>query len=325
METLQHPIQDTAAHHMVRQVLTGTESETVATLIERLHGSALDFTDTVYVVDSSNRLRGIILLPDLLAASATDTLGQRMVPPRATAVPGDDQEHVAALAVQCSLASVPVVDAAGGLLGVVPPQALIQVLWLEHAEDLHRFAGMRVGDVQALRAMDAPPLRRVRDRLPWLIVGLLGSGLAAFVVSRFEEVLAAEVAVSFFIPGIVYLADAIGTQTEAIAVRGLSASRTPIWRLLLRELVTGFLVGTTLGLLALIFALVAYGNFLLSVSVALAIAFAGTVASSIGLFLPWLIARLGHDPAFGSGPLATVIQDVLSLLIYFLIVQELVS
>jgi magnesium transporter len=236
-----------------------------------------------------------------------------------------DQEHVAMLAVDHHLAHVPVVSEHGNLLGVIPPKVLIQVLWQEHAEDLHRFAGMRAGDAQALRAMDAPPLRRVADRLPWLIVGLAGSAVATFVVSRFEDMLAAKVAVGFFVPGIVYLADAIGTQTEAITVRGLPANRVSLWTLLRGELVTGFLVGTILGALALIFAFIAYGDFGLALSVGLALVFAGTIASTVGLFLPWLISRLGRDPAFGSGPLATVLQDVLSLIIYFVIVQMVLS
>ena len=163
---------------------------------------------------------------------------------------------------------------------------------------------------------------RARHRLPWLLVGLAGSLIAAFVMSRFERILEHQLAVAFFVPTIVYLADAIGTQTEAIAVRGLSLGRLPLGRLLVGEMRTGLLIGATLALLALpIVTLMFDGR--LGMSVALAILIAGGVATTLGLVLPWVLQRLGSDPAFGSGPLATIIQDVLSIAIYFAIVTRL--
>jgi len=138
------------------------------------------------------------------------------------------------------------------------------------------------------------------------------------------QTLETRVAVAFFVPGIVYLADAIGTQTEAIAVRGLSLSHNSINRLLQGELRTGLLIGLCLGVLSFPLVLVGIGDVRLALAVALAILTAGGVATSVGLLLPWLLYQAGKDPAFGSGPVATIIQDVLSLLIYFVIVQWLV-
>jgi magnesium transporter len=126
-------------------------------------------------------------------------------------------------------------------------------------------------------------------------------------------------------PAIVYLADAIGTQTEAVVVRGLSLSHRPLGRLLVGELSTGVLIGLPLGLVALLAAYLAFGDGRLALAVGLAILIAGSVATTCGLLLPWLLSHMGFDPAFGSGPVATVIQDVLSLLIYFGIVAALVT
>jgi magnesium transporter len=228
---------------------------------------------------------------------------------------------VAGIAVRYRLGAVPIVDAQGRLEGVVPAQALIEILRREHVEDLHRLAGIQRENVHARDAIEAPPTRRAHDRLPWLIVGLLGSMFATFVVSRFEQVLESRVAVAYFVPGIVYLADAIGTQTEAIAVRGLSLSHAPFRHLLAGELGTGALIGLCLGALAFPAAYLAFGDLPLAGAVAFAILAAGSVATSVGLLFPWLLASRGKDPAFGSGPVATIIQDVLSLLIYFAIVR----
>jgi magnesium transporter len=212
---------------------------------------------------------------------------------------------------------MPVVDAAGRLVGVVGPHELMDVLRREHVEDLHRLAGITRETTQAREAIEAPPLRRARHRLPWLLVGLVGSAIATAVVARFESALAAKPALAFFVPGLVYLADAIGTQSEAVAVRGLSLSRSGVVPLLGGELRTGALIGLVLAALALPMVWAVFGEIRLAVAVALALGAASTIAAMLGLVLPWLLSRLRLDPAYGSGPLATIIQDVLSLLIYF--------
>jgi magnesium transporter len=133
------------------------------------------------------------------------------------------------------------------------------------------------------------------------------------------------VAVAFFIPAIVYAADAIGTQTEAIVVRYLSGGHAPFWRLFRGELLTGLLIGLCLSLIVFPATLLAFDDTWLAVAVTAAVAVAGLVASGIGLVFPWLLSRAGKDPAFGSGPVATIVQDVLSLLIYFAAVVALVG
>lgn len=153
---------------------------------------------------------------------------------------------------------------------------------------------------------------------------MTGSALATAMMTRFEAALALHIAVAFFIPAIVYLADAIGTQSEAVAVRGISLTSADLAQLLVSELCTGVLLGVALGSLAYPLVWLAFGSSALAATVATALVAASSIATTIGFLLPWLFARLGYDPALGSGPVATVVQDVLSLLIYFLIASALV-
>jgi magnesium transporter len=308
---------ESAAHHLRARVPRALPDTRAGELLGAMQGHEFDATELVCICDDSGRLLGGIPLGTAIALPPGTRLGDAMMQPLPCVRAEEDQERVASLALHHRLEAVPVVDANGYLLGIIPPRALLSILRREHVEDLHRLAGIHRESAQARHAMFDPPSRRARDRLPWLLVGLVGSVIATIVMAQFEHALQTQLAVAFFVPGLVYLADAIGTQTEAIAVRGLSLSHARLGPLLAPELRTGLLIGTVLG--ALVFGLVwvGFGDVRLALAVACAVLFAGAAATSIGLILPWLLARAGSDPALGSGPLATVIQDVLSLLIYF--------
>lgn len=318
-----HPV-ETAGRHMVRAVPRASGTETAADVLRRLPGTAHDYAGAIYLVDGAGRLEGIVPMHRLLAAAPESALASlaRLRPPAARA--DMDQEHVASLALYEEVAAMPVVDDDGTLLGVVPPQALIEILRHEHVEDLHRLAGITRENTRARHAIEAPPVRRARDRLPWLLVGLAGSVAATIIVARFEQALQSQVAIAFFIPGIVYLADAIGTQTETIAVRGLSLSRVPIAALIAAEIRTGLIIGLTLAVLAFLPIWWWFGDVRLAGAIAIALLAAGALASAVGMLFPWALSRLGRDPAYGSGPIATIVQDLLSLLIYFLTITALV-
>ncbi|HEX6960837.1 MAG TPA: magnesium transporter [Lacipirellula sp.] len=310
---------DSAGSHLVRRVPMGSPEETTEAAIRAITGRSYDSADAVYVIDPDRRLLGVVPLVRLLSAPPAEPL-HRLMLPTPTAEPGLDQERAAALARRHGLAALPVVDPAGRLLGCIPGPALLAIGSREHAEDISRLAGI-IHDVERARtALEEPPIARVRDRLPWLLGGLVGAMAATAVVARFESAIAAQVSVAFFIPAIVYLADAIGTQTESVAVRGLSLSHRPLARLLGGEITAGAMIGLVLGLMAGPCVYFAFGDIRLAVAVGLSILVAGSVATVCGLLLPWLLSRTGFDPAFGSGPIATVIQDVLSLVIYFLAV-----
>ncbi|HSC94467.1 MAG TPA: magnesium transporter, partial [Burkholderiales bacterium] len=160
-----------------------------------------------------------------------------------------------------------------------------------------------------------------RHRLPWLIAGLAGGAVATAAMAGFEATIERVVAVAFFVPALVYLADAIGTQSEAIAVRGLSLTRAGIRHLLAGELRTGMLIGVALAVIAFPLVVIAFGDARLAAAVSTSIFIAGSVAAGIGIGLPWLLARRGLDPAYGSGPVATVIQDILTILVYFAVLH----
>ncbi len=208
-----------------------------------------------------------------------------------------------------------VVDDDGQFRGVIPPDRLAAILLQEHDEDLARLGGFLTSTERARTASQESVRRRLWHRMPWLAVGLAGAMASAGLLAGLEEQMAANLAVAYFIPGIVYLADAVGTQTETLAIRGLSVG-IGIGRIVPREAVTGLLVGVLLAAVMLPAISWLWQDTALAVAVSVSVLAASTIATLLAMALPWLLQRLGHDPAFGSGPLATVLQDLLSIVIY---------
>ena len=203
-------------------------------------------------------------------------------------------------------------------------ETLLALVHSEHDEDLARLGGFG-GSAAAARSTSVEPVvQRLRHRLPWLVVGLLGALLAAGIVGGYEETLRAHVLVAYFLPGVVYLADAVGTQTEALVIRGLSLG-VSIRQVVRREAITGVVLGGLLGAIALVVVAAVWHDRDVALAVALAILGASLIATLVAMALPWLFHRLGTDPAFGSGPLATVIQDVVTVAVYFQLASWIVT
>lgn len=308
---------ETAATRVAPRKLAARAGDTAESVRHQLRADGRSDWELLCVVDDDGRLLGTLSAAELLLLPDAAVLRDVVHRDRPRVRSDIDQEEMASLALYHGVAAMPVVDGAGHLIGVVGSVAMMDILRREHVEDLHRLAGVTRESDDARQALEEPPMRSARHRLPWLIVGLGASVVATFIVARFETALAAKPALAFFVPGLVYLADAIGTQSEAVAVRGLSLSHVGIDRLIGNELRTGLLIGAVLALLAFPMVWLVFGESRLASAVALALAGASIVASVLGLVLPWLLARFGSDPVYGSGPLATIVQDVLSLLIYF--------
>jgi magnesium transporter len=314
-----HGLEAVGAHLAPAEARAGAQ-ETAASVLARLAREKPASVELLCVVDAAGVLLGALPVGRLFGLPDGARVGEVMDPAFPRVDPDADQEAAASLALHHGVDTLPVVDGGGRLLGVMRSQALLQVLRREHVEDLHRLAGIQRETSRARHAIEDPPLRRMRHRLPWLLVGLAGSMVATAAMAGFEATFQAQIAVAFFVPALVYLADAVGTQSEAIAVRGLSLTRAGIGHLLASELRTGMLIGAVLGVASFVPVFVAFGDARLAAAVATSIFAAGSIAAAIGLLLPWALARLAIDPAYGSGPVATIVQDTLTILVYLAVV-----
>ena len=159
----------------------------------------------------------------------------------------------------------------------------------------------------------------ITHRLPWLIVGLIGGTAATIIASKFETVLASRVEIAFFIPVIVYMADALGTQTETIFVRNMGRGKINLSAYLFKEMILGVVVGSAFGLFSGLFAWAYFGAFDIALAVAIAMTITMAIAPLVALLVSVGLYKEHKDPALGGGPFTTIIQDLLSIVIYFLI------
>ena len=312
---------ETAVAHACTNVPITEPHRRVAEVRQLLAGRRYDSASHV-VVREGNRFAGIVRIEDLLAAADDSAISTVMDADPPTVGPGVDQEVAAWQAVRRGESALAVVDSARTFVGLIPPDRLLAVLLAEHEEDLSRLGGILSRTSAARMGSEEPIERRFQHRLPWLLLGLAGSLLAADLVASFASVLERNIILAFFMPAIVYLADAVGTQTETVIVRGLSIG-VRMRQMALREFATGIAIGLVIGVVAGIVVWARWNDSALAITVMITLLAACTTATVTAMALPALFDALGRDPAFASGPLATVIQDLLSILIYFLIATRL--
>lgn len=304
-------------------VATATPADTAGEIRRRLVDEPVVCAAAVAVLEDG-RLVGLLSLERLLAAPS-ETPASALMETDPPAVDADAGTEAATTTIARRGAGTgAVVDADGRFRGLIAPGQLALTLSHEHDEDLARLGGYRAGERTARRAAEESLTLRLWHRLPWLLVGLAGAMLSTVLVGSFEDELSRVVLLAFFVPAVVYIADSVGTQTETVIIRAISVG-VSIRAVARRELLTGLLLGLTVAAAFFPFATIGWGNDEVALAVALALFVSCAIATAVAMTLPAILARLGFDPAFGSGPLATVIQDLLSIAIYFAIAVPLAT
>ena len=304
-----------ASTHLSRNVPIAQTGQSVAECQRLLHSQRFEVVSHLIVCDGE-RFLGVVRIEDLLIAKVEQRIDQLLDRDAPTVGPEVDQEMAAWRAIRLAESALSVIDRDGRFIGLISSHRLLAVVLQEHDEDIARLGGFLKNSTMARLASEEPLQHRFLHRLPWLLLGLACALLAADLVGYFESRLQQTLLLAFFIPGIVYIADAVGTQTETVIVRGLSVG-VDIHRVVKLELLSGLGIGLALAVVAMPLIWWRWHDLPVAITVASAIFASCSIATVVALSLPWLFDRLHIDPAFGSGPLATVIQDMLTLLIYF--------
>ncbi len=200
---------------------------------------------------------------------------------------------------------------------------VIDIFRREATEDILKMAGAGEEFVETQSV-----LKSTRIRLPWLFASCVG-GLAAFcIINSFESSIYKVAYLAAFIPVVMGMGGNIGTQSSTIVVRGLATGRLnirDIWKVVVKELSVGLILGFIYGILIGLVAQYRYGIMTLALAVCIAVVSSMSVAALIGSFVPMLLAKLRIDPAVAAGPFVTTSIDIISVYIYFSITVQLMS
>lgn len=273
----------------------------------------------IYVVNRNKKLKGVISIKSLFRLPKDKLVSEVMKNRLKTVRAYSDQERVAHIALKHNLKAIPVVDKSDHFLGIVPPDVILGILQNENIEDFLRYVGI---NDPSLSLIEASVSTLFKKRIPWLVFGLFGGFLSAFVVSSFREALRDQFTLAAFIPAVVYMADAVGSQSQIIFIRSLSLEQgLSLRKYITREINVVFLLSVVLSLMISIISIIGLRSPIIGVILGLSIFITVIFAMCVGILLPWLFKRFNYDPAIASDPFATAIRDISTLLIYFAIAQ----
>lgn len=284
----------------------------------------LETINYIYVTDTKGKLVGVLSVKDIFRKSAKLLVKKIMTKDLVKIRAFVDQEKVAVLALKHNLKSIPVVDKEGKLIGIVPSDVILDILHIENVEHFLIMAGIH-SPLQKI--IKGSPLYLFKIRIPWLILGLFGGVFGATIIRFFEGSLQTHFILASFIPLMLYMAGAVGNQTETLLVRNIALESGPKFgTYLLRELKTAFLIAVILS--ALLFPISFFlfnAPYFIGMILSLSLFVAIFAAVLVGVSMPYILIKLGKDPAIGSSPFATIIRDILSLIIYFSVSSILLS
>lgn len=324
---------DTAGGIMTTEFLSVPSTWTVDQALRHIRevGGVKETVYAIYVVDDENRLIHVASLRELVTSDRQQLMSQ--VGARKTPVvvaPLQDREEVARVISKYDLLAVPVVEHDGRILGIVTVDDVIDVLVAEETEDVQKLGG--------LEALDEPYLevglaKMLRKRGGWLAALFLGETLTATAMAFFEDEIAQAVVLALFIPLIISSGGNSGSQATTLVIRAMALGQIKLedwWRVVRREFAAGLSLGLLLGTIGFLRIVLwefvggmggstLYGEHYLLVALTVSLSLIGIVTwgTLIGSTLPFILRRLGFDPASASAPFVATIVDVTGIVIYF--------
>ena len=297
----------------------------------REHGRDTETLNFVYVVDDRGkliddvRMREFLLRP--LATKVSEIRDENFVALNAT----DSQQDALNVFRRYDRAALPVVDSGGVVVGIVTSDDMLDVAEEEATEDIQKFGGMEALDEPYMRI---PLWRMVRKRAGWLVILFLGETLTATAMASYQEELAKALVLALFLPLIVSSGGNSGSQASTLMIRAMALGEVTLrdwWRVMSREVQAGLSLGVILGAIGVVrvavWAIIGeqylhrqpYGPHWPLVAITVGISLVGVViwGTLSGSMLPFLLRRIGADPATSSAPFVATLVDVTGLIIYF--------
>ncbi|NLW05274.1 MAG: magnesium transporter [Pseudomonadaceae bacterium] len=298
----------------------------IAQALERVRHTApnAETIYQVYILNADQQLAGVLSLRQLILAKPEATVDQIMTTELVSINAAEPQEEASRLISRYDLLALPVIDDNQRLIGIVTYDDAMDVAEAEATEDMHKGASIGPSD----EGFGQATIRNLYSRrVNWLVLLVFANILSGAGIAFYEEMIEAYVVLVFFLPLLVASGGNAGSQASTLMIRGLATGDVGIkdWgKLLVRELIVASFLGLTMAL-----AIVGIGFWRGGIEIAQVVAYSMfiivIVGSLIGLSLPFVLVKLGWDPATASGPLVTSIADIIGVLIYFAIATSILA
>ncbi len=325
--------EETAGRYMTPEYLALKPSMTAQQALDhvRSHGKGRETLNVLYVIDDKGVLLDDMRLADLVMAAPQTTVGE--IPKRNLVALSATASRAEILAVfeKYDRIALPVTDTRGALVGIITADDVLDVAEEEATEDMQKMGGTEALDAPY---MDVSALEMVKKRGGWLSVLLVGEMLTTTAMSHFEHAIQSAVVLALFVPLIISSGGNSGSQATSLIIRALAVRELETrdwWRVLLRELRSGLMLGVMLGVIG--FGRIVlwewlhrvgvihqgYGEHYVLVGLTVMCSLLGVVlfGSVIGAMLPFILRRFGFDPATASAPFVATLVDVTGIVIYF--------
>lgn len=297
---------------------------TVAEALAALRREAPD-AETIYqsyVIDDERKLLGVVSLRDLILAHPDKTIDQLMIVDVVSGEVSEDQESIAKRITRYDLLALPITDEMGCLIGIVTYDDAMDVASEEATDDFHKSAGVTtsVGNMK-----DATISLLYRKRVFWLVLLVFGNLFSGAGIAHFEDIIAANIVLVFFLPLLVDSGGNAGSQSATLMVRAMATGEVVMkdwFKLLGRESLVALLLGCTM---AAAVALLGYirGDSMVALVLALSMVTIVMVGCVIGMSLPFVLSKFKLDPASASAPLITSVCDAAGVVVYLYIAAQL--
>ena len=332
-QILRYP-ENSAGSIMTTEYVSLRPGMTVEEAILRIRRQGVDKETiyTCYVTAKDRTLMGLVTVKDLLLAEDDETLiSDIMLTNLICVTTQTDQEEVARMFSKYNFLALPVVDREYRMVGIVTFDDAMDVMEEEATEDMELMSGITPSEKPYLRSS---PFELFRNRIPWLMLLMVSATFTGLIMTAFEGALAAQIALSAFIPMLMGTGGNSGSQSSVTVIRGLSLGEVKfrdIGAVLLKEFTTSLLCGITLAVVCFVKIWLVdkllFGNqditLMVDLVVCLALCVTVVVAKVVGCLLPIAAKAVKLDPAVMASPFITTIVDALSLLVYFLFAKAL--
>lgn len=318
-ELLKYP-EDSAGGIMSSDYIAINEMATVKEAIDEIkrNSDEIGHIYHLYVVKNEGELIGTVPIKLLLINSPETKISSLIEEDLIYVTPEVDQEDVAKIMEKYDLVALPVVDEQKNLLGRITIDDIVDVIQEEAAEDIQKIAGLSEEEELSYSAY-----RISGNRLPWLLVALIGELLSAYVLSRFQATIGQILLSGIFIPMVMAMGGSSGSQSAVVVVRGLAAGE--IWtsevkKRLTKEFMVALLNGFACGIILLIATQLLWNTeMMFSLVLSLSIIIIMVNATMVGATLPLLLYKMDLDPAISTGLFVSTANDILGLIIYFVL------